>query len=365
MFTPEVIPAGRAELRPPGEQDADAIARACTDPMITRFIPSVPVPYTRDDAVAYLSTASEEWRRGGAFFTIADPASGDWLGNIGLKRPDPHGNREIGYLVAPWARGRGLATAATRALTEWAFARDVRRVELLADLQNLASQRVAGAAGFQREGVRRASERRRDGRYYDMVAFSRLSDDPGLPVRPFLPYPADDEITDGVVRLTPIAPHDAADFHAMMSDPEVLKYHVPPQSPPPEEIAARCRMTITWWLSGQRAELAVRDAVTDEFAGHIQLMDVVPVIGQAMLGYSLVAPHRGKGLATRAVNLLVSWAFGKTGLRRIVAGTNPDNRASQAVLQRAGFTPEALIRGLLPGPGGTRQDDLQWALLRR
>ncbi|RBQ18939.1 N-acetyltransferase [Spongiactinospora rosea] len=364
MFTPEVIPAGPALLRPLADGDADAIVRACSDPLITRYIPSVPVPYTREDVAAFIKSAAEQWRQGGATFAVADPASGEWQGTVGLKPPDAHGGHAIGYMLAPWARGRGLATAAARAVTEYAFRNGAQRVELLADVENIASQRVAGAAGFRREGIRRGLERRRDGEYHDMVAFARLAADPGEPIRPYLPFPPGGELTDGVVRLVPITADDAPDFHAMMCDPLVLKYHVTHETPSLAEITVRCRMTGTWWLAGERAELAIRDAATGAFAGHIQLMSVSPLLGQAMIGYALLPAHRGRGFTTRAVDLLVSWAFEHTALSRLVAGTAPGNHASQAVLRRAGFTSEALIRGLLPGPDGTRMDDLQWARLR-
>ena len=50
----------------------------------------------------------------------------------------------IGYGVAERARRRGIATRATRLLVGWAFdALGLERVELLAEVDNVASQRVA------------------------------------------------------------------------------------------------------------------------------------------------------------------------------------------------------------------------------
>lgn len=123
----------------------------------------MPAPCTPDDAMRFLKLAEQLWEAGGALFAVADAGTGEWLGNIDLKALDPRGNGEIGYLIAPWARGRGVATAVTTALARWAFAQGVRRVEVLAAAENLASQRVALAAGFRREGVRRSAEDRRDG----------------------------------------------------------------------------------------------------------------------------------------------------------------------------------------------------------
>ncbi|WP_406313946.1 GNAT family N-acetyltransferase [Streptosporangium sp. NBC_01639] len=364
MFPQDVIPAGPVVLRLLTDDDVESIVRGCGDPEIVRFIPTVPVPYTRDDALSYLKVAERLWESGGASFAVADAGTDEWLGNIGLKALDPRGNGEVGYLIAPWARGRGVATAATRALTEWAFSHGVQRMELLADVENLASQRVALASGFHREGVQRAAEARRDGTRSDLVAFARLSDDSGDRVRPYLPDFPGGSLSDGVVRLTPLTVEDADDYHALMSLPEVVATWVPPQAPDPADSEEFCRLAGTRRLAGERVEAAVRDAVTGAFAGHIQLGSVVPPLGQAMTGYSTLPEFRGRRFTTRAVTLLVEWAFEHTPLSRIVAGTSPGNLASQRVLENAGFTREALLHGLLPGPDGTRLDDLQWYRLR-
>ncbi|MFB9880599.1 GNAT family N-acetyltransferase [Planobispora siamensis] len=364
MFPREVIPAGPVLLREPAEADAEAIVRGCSDPEIARFIPAVPVPYTLDDAISYLKAAEQDWQRGGASFAVADPGTGEWLGNIGLKPPNPRGGVEIGYLIAPWARGRGAATAATAALTAWAFAHGVHRVELLAVVENLASQRVAMAAGFHREGVQREGTPARDGLHHDLVSFARLSTDSGERVRPFLPPLPGGSLSDGVVRLTPLEAGDAADYHTLQNLPDVVRYSVPPEAPTARESERFCREAGMLWLAGARAEMAIRSADDDAFAGHIQLSNVIPPLRQAMVGYSLLPRARGRGLATRAVNLVTEWAFGHTSLARVVAGTSPANTASHRVLERAGFTRDALLHGALPGHGETRLDDLQWYRLR-
>ncbi|GII82029.1 hypothetical protein Ssi03_00190 [Sphaerisporangium siamense] len=117
-------------------------------------------------------------------------------------------------------------------------------------------------------------------------------------------------------------------------------------------------------MAGERAELSVRDAASGAFAGHIQLMNIVPPLAQGMIGYGLHNRFRGRGFMTRAVRLLADWAYAATPLHRLVAGTAVHNTASQRVLERAGFTREALIKELLPAPGGGRHDDVQWVRLR-
>ena len=55
------------------------------------------------------------------------------------------------------------------------------------------------------------------------------------------------------------------------------------------------------------------------------------------IGYILHPSHRGRGLMTEAVKLMVTFGFDGLNLDTIVAYTSPENFASMAVLQRAGF----------------------------
>ena len=53
--------------------------------------------------------------------TLLDRESGAFLGRSGLKWWPEFGEVEVGWVLAPAARGRGLATEAGRASLEWAF----------------------------------------------------------------------------------------------------------------------------------------------------------------------------------------------------------------------------------------------------
>ncbi|WP_188194034.1 GNAT family N-acetyltransferase [Nonomuraea sp. SYSU D8015] len=361
MLPRDVISTGSLILRPPADGDAEAIVRTCNDPVTAWFLAALPSPYRMADARAFLAKAEDKWEAGGAEFVITE--NGQYVGSIGLRQPDRWGAAEIGYMVAPWARGKNVAATAARAVADWAFDHGLRRIELQAAVDNVASLRVAGKAGFREEGRRRDAKRLRDGRPVDMVLFGRLPGDTVTGNEPYLPFFEAGHLSDGVVRLTPLAVGDAPDYHRMMADPIVAAYSV---SPPGtlEDDERRCRYTGYWWVSGQRIELAVRDAASGAFAGHLQLTQVVPALGQAMVGYSLVREFRGRGFMTRAVNLLVDWAFANTALHRIVAGTEAGNAASQRVLERAGFTREGVHRQLFPKADGEWVDDVAWARLR-
>ena len=67
---------------------------------------------------------------------------------------------------------------ALQTLCRFAFAQlGLKRLELLADPENVASQRVAEKVGFQREGVLRSRLLHPDGRRRDDVMFSLLPDE--------------------------------------------------------------------------------------------------------------------------------------------------------------------------------------------
>jgi [ribosomal protein S5]-alanine N-acetyltransferase len=61
--------------------------------------------------------------------------------------------------------------------------------------------------------------------------------------------------------------------------------------------------------------------------------------GMVEIGYGINPGYEGKGLATEAVSAAVRWASEQPGVLRIEAETEPDNRASQRVLEKAGFVP--------------------------
>jgi RimJ/RimL family protein N-acetyltransferase len=156
-------------LRPWNEDDAAAVYRACRDPEIQRWISVIPRPYTREHARAFVSG---EGRGGRRELAIVEDAR--VVGAIAL-RVTAAGNGRIGYWCAGDARGRGITTRALRRLCRHALDElGFERLELVADPDNLASQRVAEKAGFQREGVLRSHLRHPDGRRRDSVMFSLL-----------------------------------------------------------------------------------------------------------------------------------------------------------------------------------------------
>lgn len=167
-------------LRAWRNSDIDAIVRACEDPEVVRWT-RVPEQYSEVDAQAYLLERDVSLRAGAtAPFAIVSRDDLDrLLGSVSILRLDwEHLRGEVGYWLAPEARGQGHATRAVLLACHWAFdTLGLERIDLLAAVENLPSQRVAERAGFTREALLRSQSRGLHGRE-DMVAFGLLNTDP-------------------------------------------------------------------------------------------------------------------------------------------------------------------------------------------
>lgn len=154
----DVVEAPGLRLRPLQDSDADAVFDACQDSDMQRWT-TIPRPYARSHAVEYLRGAQWNWRAGtNPTFALAD-ADDRYCGavNLGLGFAGDSGSAMIGFNTAPWARGKGYMTAATRRICAYAFDElAVERVVWYATVGNEASLRVAEKAGFVVEGTQRS-----------------------------------------------------------------------------------------------------------------------------------------------------------------------------------------------------------------
>lgn len=352
-------------LRPVRADDIDGITRACQDPETQRHLYRLPSPYTTSHAEAFVTgRAATAWRGGLAEWTIADPQDDRYLGSLGVSRVDwDPGVAGLDCLVAPWARGHRLAARAVTAATDFVFHHGIGRVEVRVAPDNIAGQRTALAAGFQREAQLRSAVRDRTGRRVSQLLYSRIHGDPAGPIRSRLPDLPDGGLSDGVVRIRPRRPGDVDALFALENHEDVWTRSVPPVPPDRETVDASCRFgAAANWLDGVQAAMVITDAQTGDVEGQISLHVFSPELGEAMLSYSLTPQARGKGYTTRAVRMVSRWAF-EVGFDRLVAGTAVDNTASQRVLERTGFTREGVERSRLPGVGGSRVDTVSWSLL--
>ncbi len=178
-FPETVLRTDRLVLRPFTADDVADTQLACSDELTQRWLP-LPSPYTVDHASSWCTEISHHLRTSGdgIHFAVTDAATGQLLGTVGLKKTDwPALVSEVGYWIAPWARGRGTAAEAARTVGEWLLRQQgFQRLVLFAATGNTASQRVAEKAGFQREGLLRNAGYIHGGRV-DLFGYSLIPAD--------------------------------------------------------------------------------------------------------------------------------------------------------------------------------------------
>jgi RimJ/RimL family protein N-acetyltransferase len=159
-------------------------------------------------------------------------------------------------------------------------------------------------------------------------------------------------LEDDAVVLRPLEEHDLPALVAACQDPEIPRWTSVPSPYTDEDARA--------FLGDSEGVSAIVDPRTEELLGTIGWRWVD---GNVQLGYWVKREARGRGVATRALRLLSRWAFAELGAARVQLLTEPENRASQRVAEKAGFRREALLRAFVDLKG-RRPDVYMYALLR-
>jgi ribosomal-protein-alanine N-acetyltransferase len=133
----------------------DALASALGHDVVAGWSTFVGALRTTRDALAADPGASA-W--GARFFVAGDPP--ELVGWGGFKGPPQNGVVELGYEIAERRQGRGLATAATRAMLAEAFADE--RVEAV--IAHTLAERNASNRVLEKNGFRYDGEARENGR---------------------------------------------------------------------------------------------------------------------------------------------------------------------------------------------------------
>lgn len=230
------------------------------------------------------------------------------------------------------------------------------RTERLCATHDVAAHRSALAAGLAFEGVRRGAGATGE----DLLCFARVEGDPPGPRPRLLPDPPAAGLTDGTVRLRPEQPADAQALWETASDPDTRRWAVRPLGTY-AEFCGRIDQTESSWVLGHSAHWAVLEAATGDVVGDVMIRVTDAMLGRVNLGYSTHPAHRGRGYAGRAAVLLARWAMALPGVARVEASANVHNTPSLRVLERAGFVREGVLLGVLPSPGGGRQDVVQFS----
>lgn len=141
-------------------------------------------------------------------------------------------------------------------------------------------------------------------------------------------------LADGVVAVRFRRESDLLAIGAASHDPETRRWL---DDTPMDEAARSTSMfrVEEAWRTGQAAPLVIADATTEEPTGIINLQ--FRNDDEATIAYSVFPAHRGRGIAPRAVQLVVKWALSELGLSQILLEAAAENTASVRVAEKCQF----------------------------
>ncbi len=155
---------------------------------------------------------------------------------------------------------------------------------------------------------------------------------------------------------------DVDRIHECLSRPEVYRFLASPWRLRTRE---RTRKRIEALLeSTDRVGFKIVDLSTGENAGVVTLSRINYRVGRAEIGYRICPRHRGKGLATEGVKLMLKHAFEVLNLNLVYAQVKEPNVASQRVLIKNGFKLVGRIPQYTIVPGYGRVALLIFAITR-
>ncbi len=157
--------------------------------------------------------------------------------------------------------------------------------------------------------------------------------------------------------LRPLRRSDTADLYPSFSDPEVMRWWS--RGP----FASEAELE-SWLVPGEAWVGGRTWAVSEDDDGPAIARLVAIDKGDSVseIGYLVVGEWQGTGVARETLAALIDHLFTAEGRRRVYADVDPDNTASNRLLERLGFTLEGRLREHWTTHIG-RRDSLIWGLL--
>lgn len=159
-----------------------------------------------------------------------------------------------------------------------------------------------------------------------------------------MPFPAISQIRTDRLIIRPVSGADLDDLMQVNGDDEVTRF-LPYGT-------WRCLDDASAWLarmqalaaSGSAQQLVIERIDAMKVIGSVLLFKFDESSSRLELGYALGRAHWRQGFAKEALHAVCRHAFRELSIRRLEAEVNPDNAASNALLQRLGFVREGLLR---------------------
>ncbi len=163
--------------------------------------------------------------------------------------------------------------------------------------------------------------------------------------------------------LRAITPADVADFYAVYSNPEVMRYW---STPPLPNIDAASKLINKICKDIEQDEIlkwGIALRPEGNLIGSVTLFHLDFTHRRAEIGYALGRAYWGNGYMQETLKAVLNHAFTALNLHRIEADVDPRNVASMRTLERLGFQREGYLRERWQ-VNGEIQDALFYGLLR-
>ena len=141
--------------------------------------------------------------------------------------------------------------------------------------------------------------------------------------------------------LRRVLPSDVKEMFELRSNPETMKYIPRPLLTNHEEALAHIQMMEDKIETNEGINWAITLKGDDKMLGVIGHYRIKPEHYRAEVGYMILPKYHGKGITTEAVQCVVDYGFNTMQLHSIEGVIDPENEASQRVLQKCGFVKEA------------------------
>lgn len=307
-------------LRRLGPADAAGMAAALNDLSVARNLVAVPHPYGIEDAQEFLDGPAASPR----MLPAAVHVDGAFAGCVAVDALN--GPPELGYWIAPAYWGRGVASAATRALVDLVFAMTgLDRLVSGHFVDNEASAAVLAKLGFGRSGViEQHSRARKESVRLVAMALTRAE---WLARQP--------SIETARLALSPPTVKDADELALLAADRSLGLMTAAIPKPFTLEDARAFVLRAARKARPASMTFSIRARETGELMGGLGWSAGEHRVAE--VGYWLGAAHRGQGIATEAARAAIEAVFDWTDAVAVTARCRVANPASRGVLERCGF----------------------------
>ena len=157
----------------------------------------------------------------------------------------------------------------------------------------------------------------------------------------FTPFPVIE--TERLI-LRRITNDDVNEIFELRSNPETMKYIPRPLVKTIEDALEHVAMIEEKIVTNVGINWGITLKDSSRLLGIIGYYRMQPENYRAEIGYMLLPDFHGKGIISEAIERLIAYGFDDLKLHSIEAVIDPENAASEKVLQKCGFVKEAHLK---------------------